>query len=211
MGTRGRGWMLAGLCAGMLLGCEAEDRDEGPGTGQQTTPAGGDALLLAAARVALPPPMAAADLPDPQSQGAQLTAQFCGGACHGIPAPSAHSATDWPVVLRRMWLRAGKLDTAALHVAVPDNAQRIVISEYMIANALKVSAGTLPDFPGRDQYVATCGRCHGLPDARQHSAQDWASVVRRMNTRMETMLKEALTPDQIQRVVMYLERASAGG
>jgi hypothetical protein len=32
-----------------------------------------------------------------------------------------------------------------------------------------------------------------------------------MNTRMETMLKEALTPDQIQRVVMYLERASAGG
>jgi hypothetical protein len=166
----------------------------------------GDALLLAAAKVALPPPMAAADLPDPQSQGAQLTAQYCGGACHSIPAPSAHSATDWPVVLRRMWLRAGQLDTT-LHAPVPDHAQRIVISEYLIANALKISTGNLPDHPGRDQYVAACSRCHALPDVRQHSAPDWVAVVRRMNTRMETMLRETLPPDQVQAVVMYLERA----
>jgi cytochrome c5 len=184
-----------------------QDRGAATGTEQAAPPATGDALILAAARVALPPPMAAADLPDPQGQGAQLTAQFCGGACHSIPAPSAHSATDWPVVLRRMWIRAAALDTA-LHVPVPDNAERIVISEYMIANALKTNAGTLPDFPGRDTYLATCGKCHGIPDLRQHSAQDWAAVVRRMNTRMETMLRQSLTPDEIQRVVMFLERAS---
>jgi len=208
MVKRGRGWVLAGL-VGALAACQAPDQGAATGAGQTAAPAPGDALILAAARVALPPPMAAADLPDPQGQGAQLTAQFCGGACHGIPAPSAHSATDWPVVLRRMWLRAGALDTA-LHVPVPDNAQRIVISEYMIANALKATAGTLPDFPGREEFLATCTRCHGLPDVRTHSAEDWAAVVRRMNTRMETMLRQTLTPDQIQRVVMFLERASTG-
>jgi cytochrome c5 len=209
MATRGRGSVLAGLVLVALTACQAQDQGAATGAEQTATPAPGDVLILAAARVALPPPMAAADLPDPEGQGAQLTAQFCGGACHGIPAPSAHSATDWPVVLRRMWLRAGALDTA-LHVPVPDNAQRIVISEYMIANALKATAGTLPDFPGRDEFLATCTRCHGLPDVRTHSAEDWAAVVRRMNTRMETMLRQTLTPDQIQRVVMFLERASTG-
>jgi cytochrome c5 len=201
--------VLAGLVLVALTACQAQDQGAATGAEQTATPAPGDVLILAAARVALPPPMAAADLPDPEGQGAQLTAQFCGGACHGIPAPSAHSATDWPVVLRRMWLRAGALDSA-LHVPVPDNAQRIVISEYMIANALKATAGTLPDFPGRDEFLATCTRCHGLPDVRTHSAEDWAAVVRRMNTRMETMLRQTLTPDQIQRVVMFLERASTG-
>jgi len=209
MATRGRGSVLAGLVLVALTACQAQDQGAATGAEQTATPAPGDVLILAAARVALPPPMAAADLPDPEGQGAQLTAQFCGGACHGIPAPSAHSATDWPVVLRRMWLRAGALDSA-LHVPVPDNAQRIVISEYMIANALKATAGTLPDFPGRDEFLATCTRCHGLPDVRTHSAEDWAAVVRRMNTRMETMLRQTLTPDQIQRVVMFLERASTG-
>jgi cytochrome c5 len=206
MATKGRGWGLAGMCVAALAGCAAPAGDEGT-TGQDASAGSGDALLLAAAKVALPPPMAAADLPEPQSQGAQLTAQYCGGACHSIPAPSTHSATDWPVVLRRMWLRAGQLDSA-LHAPVPDNAQRIVISEYLVANALKVATGNLPDAPGRDQYVATCSRCHALPDVRQHSAPDWAAVVRRMNTRMETMLRESLTGEQMQTVAMYLERVS---
>jgi cytochrome c5 len=204
MATTGRGWVLMGLWAAALAGCAAPEQQAAGGQG--SAPGAGDALLLAAAKVALPPPLAAADLPAPESQGAQLTAQYC-GTCHGIPAPSTHSATDWPVVLRRMWLRAGQLDTA-LHAPVPDNAQRIVISEYLITNALRIATGNLPDYPGRDQYVATCSRCHALPDVRQHSAPDWAAVVRRMNTRMETMLRETLTGDQIQAVVMYLEKAS---
>jgi cytochrome c5 len=206
MATKGRGWVLAGVCLAALTACTPQQQDEAA-TGQQPATGSGDALLLAAAKVALPPPMAAADLPEPQSQGAQLVAQNCGGACHSIPAPNSHTATDWPVVLRRMWLRAGQLDTA-LHAPVPDNAARIVISEYLIANALKPSAGTLPDYPGQEQYIVTCGRCHGLPDPSQHSPQDWAAVVRRMNTRMETMLGDVLTGAQIQAVVMYLEQAS---
>lgn len=200
-----RWWVLAGLCAGALVACVTPERQT---EGEQTAPpTGGEALLLASARVALPPPMAAADLPDPESQGARLTAQFC-GACHGIPAPGAHSATDWPVVLRRMWLRVGRLDTATYHIPVPDQAQRIVISEYLIANALQLTAGDLPDLPGRAAYVNTCGRCHGLPDVRQHAPADWVAVVRRMNTRMQTMLNEGLTQDQLQRIVGFLEAAS---
>jgi cytochrome c5 len=199
--------VLAGVCVAALAGCAPEQQDEAAAW-QEPQAGSSDALILAAAKIALPPPMAAADLPDPQSQGARLVAENC-GTCHAIPSPTTHTATDWPVVLRRMWLRAGQLDTA-LHAPVPDNAARIVISEYLIANALKPTTGTLPDYPGRDQYVATCGQCHGLPDVTQHSPQDWATVVRRMNTRMETMLGKVLTGAEIQSVVMYLEKASGG-
>lgn len=211
MGTRrvfgfvGRRGVLAGLSAAALVACQAPEREAADAP--PATPQTGDDLVLASARVALPAPMAAADLPDPESQGAQLIARFC-GVCHGVPAPSAHSATDWPVVLRRMWLRTELLDTT-YHVPVADNAQRIVITEYLIANALQVSAGNLPDAPGRDLYVSTCGRCHGLPDVRQHAPQDWVAVVRRMNGRMQTMLNRSLTQDELQRIVVYLERASA--
>ena len=64
-----------------------------------------DALLLASAKIALPPAgFTAADLPEPDSQGAKLVAENC-VQCHELPTPGAHSATDWPRVLRRMWIR----------------------------------------------------------------------------------------------------------
>src|SRR5688572_26131367 len=77
-----------------------------------------DELLLAAANVALPPPgTTAADLPEPNSRGATLIAQYC-VQCHNIPAPQMHSATDWPGIARRMWLRM-ELLPASQQVKVP--------------------------------------------------------------------------------------------
>jgi cytochrome c5 len=157
--------------------------------------------------VNMPAGLAAGDLPDPSSRGAQLTAQYCGQACHGLPAPSAHSSTDWPVVLRRMWLRMSSLDTA-YHVAVPTSAERIVILDYMLGNALQVTPGWLPEAPGRLLFAQKCGACHGLPDPGQHSPEDWVAVVRRMNGRMQDLLGQALSQDELQRIVLYLEAAS---
>jgi hypothetical protein len=84
------------------------------GKDQQATPAQepqapvlshSDRLLLAAAMIALPPAgVEPGDLPDPHAQGAQLEARYC-AQCHALPAPTMHSATDWPLVARRMWLR----------------------------------------------------------------------------------------------------------
>jgi cytochrome c5 len=167
-----------------------------------------DKLILAAAKVNMPQGVAAADLPDPESQGAKLVGQFCGQACHGMPAPSSHSAQDWPIVLRRMWLRMSSLDTT-YHVAVPADAERIVILDYMLANALQVTAGNLPDAPGKKVFTEKCGACHGLPDLHQHSSEDWVAVVRRMSGRMQQLTGEALTQDELQRIVLYLQKVTA--
>jgi cytochrome c5 len=200
----GRLWVFAGVCLAGLVACS---RQAAPPAGQQAGAAGN--LLLAAALVALPPGVPAVELPDPESKGAELLAKYCGQGCHGIPAPSSHSQTDWPGVLRRMWLRMGKIDTT-YHIAVPDDAERIVILNYMLAHALQVTSGTLPNAPGKDVFLATCSQCHALPDPKQHSAEDWVAVVRRMNVHMEKMLGTVLSQDEMQRVVLYLGKASGG-
>jgi hypothetical protein len=199
-----QGWWVAVAAALALAACAPEGTPAG-GEPAQTTSA--DNVILAAAMVNMPAGLPASELPDPAGQGAQLTVKFCGQACHGLPAPSSHSATDWPVVLRRMWLRTSSLDTA-YHVAVPTAAERVVILDYMLANALTVTEGLLPDAPGRLLFVQKCGSCHGLPDPRQHAPDDWVAVVRRMNGRMENLLRKVLSQDEMQRIVLYLEAAS---
>jgi len=197
------GWIvLSGTAVGMLA-CANEST---PGTAQPEQPAQAN-VILAAAMVNMPAGISAGALPDPASQGAQLTGKYCAQACHGIPAPSSHSSTDWPVVLRRMWMRMSTLDTA-YQISVPTAAERVVILDYMLANALQVTAGWLPDAPGRLLFAQKCGACHGLPDPAQHSPDDWVAVVRRMNGRMQDLLGTALTQDELQRIVLYLEAAS---
>lgn len=145
-----------------------------------------DQLLLAAAKVALPPSgIAAGDLPDPQSQGAQLLVTYC-GQCHALPTPTAHSATDWPSVSRRMWLRMDFLP-ASLGVKAPTAADRFTILNYLTTNALKISGSVLPAGRGRDEFATVCSQCHALPDPRVHSAQDWPTVYARMERNMERM------------------------
>ncbi|HXF96102.1 MAG TPA: hypothetical protein VNI61_08355 [Gemmatimonadales bacterium] len=163
-----------------------------------------DELLLAAANVALPPPgITPADLPDPGSQGAQLLAKYC-AQCHNLPAPSSHSATDWPGVVRRMWLRMEGLDPS-LGVAVPTMQERFVMLDYLVANALKVSGANLPPGRGREDFALVCSRCHALPDPRVHSAQDWPAVFARMQRNMERMKTPALTGSQTTDILLYLQ------
>ena len=145
-----------------------------------------DELLLAAANVGLPPPdYAASSLPDSGSPGAKALVAYC-AQCHALPAPTMHSATDWPAVLRRMWLRMEWLPPA-LGVQTPALGDRLAILQYVTANALRVSAANLPAGNGRDTFVAVCSRCHALPDPRNHSPQDWPAVFQRMLTNMQRM------------------------
>lgn len=167
----------------------------------------GDELLLASAKVALPPSgIAAADLPQPNSEGARLVVAYC-VRCHALPTPTIHSATDWPSVLRRMWLRADRV-APAFNVPVPTTAERITILRYMLDNALRVSGAALPAGPGRETFSTTCSRCHELPDPRQHSAADWAAVVIRMRGHMQEMLGLSLGREEMTQIILYLERAS---
>ncbi len=165
-------------------------------------------LLLAAASIALPPEGATpATLPDPQSSGAHLLAKYC-AQCHSLPTPSAHSATDWPSVARRMWLRMEMLPDS-LGIAVPAQAERFTILEYLTKNALVVSSANLPAGPGREQFVVTCQQCHALPDPRVHSPQDWPQVYSRMERNMERM--KVKPPTSTTEILLYLQTTSKKG
>jgi cytochrome c5 len=163
--------------------------------------------IFAAALVALPPAgITAASLPDPESPGAKKVAEVCSG-CHNIPSPTAHSATDWPSVARRMWLRIDLLPRD-LTVSSPSMADRQIMLKYLLDHSLKVSNANLPEGAGREAFVETCGRCHALPDPRQHSAADWPTVVLRMGERMDQMKVTRAPQQQTQELVQYLQRVS---
>jgi cytochrome c5 len=171
---------------------------------QRLDPTTQDQLLLASAKVALPPPgIAPTDLPDSKSDGARLLQQYC-TACHELPTPLTHSATDWPSVTRRMWLRIDGL-VGNYSVAVPTSAERVLILQYLIDNALNMSRVALPPGPNRVSFAETCSRCHELPDPRLYGYEDWIAVVQRMTARMQTMLGHAVTQEEYSNIVRYLE------
>lgn len=162
-----------------------------------------DELLLAAANVGLPPGVDSALLPEANSRGAQLLKTYC-AQCHDLPSPLTHSATDWPSVARRMWLRAEWL-SPTLGVKVPSMGERYVLLEYLTTNALKVSTAELPPGKGRDTFMTVCSRCHALPDPRVHSREDWPTVFARMERNMDRMKVPRPVGQQATDILLYLQ------
>ena len=198
---------VLGTVALWLGACAPEN---GPADGTARDPEGPvtNSVLLASIQAGMPPSgVTQADLPQQDSLGAELVVQYC-GLCHGVPRPSTHAAADWPSVLRRMWLRTDRVRESA-GIPAPNAAQRIVILNYVLDNALQVSTSMLPDGRGRNGFVETCSRCNALPDPANHSPDDWASVVLRMKGHMEDLLGETLLQDRIADLVFYLQSVSA--
>lgn len=207
-GSRSR-WFYLTMAALTACGGGAGRPQQGGAGAADTAQATGvnDRLILASAKAALPPPgLLPADLPDPQSEGAQAVGQFC-IACHNLPAPTIHAANDWPGVARRMWLRM-ELLPAGLKVPVPTEEQRQAILNYLLAHALQVSGATLPEGPGRATFSRTCSRCHALPDPRQHSTADWPVVVTRMTQHMDQMKVDRPGQGEVSEIILYLQEAS---
>lgn len=163
-----------------------------------------DSLLLLSAKIALPPAgFSPADLPDANSVGAGLVAKYC-AQCHALPTPSAHSATDWPRVARRMWLRMDRLPEA-LGVQAPLAGERAQLLNYLTTYALVVSGGALPPGRGREDFAKVCSRCHALPDPGVHSPQDWVAVFQRMEGNMGRMQVSPPTAEESERILLYLQ------
>jgi cytochrome c5 len=169
------------LAAVLLVGCgQASPRPE---AGQDTTATPSspelDRLMLASAK------------------------KYC-TACHELPSPNAHSATDWPVIIRRMWLRTDRV-APDFEIPIPTSAERVMMIRYLVENALQVSDRALRAAPGRDAFSETCSRCHELPDPMQHPSQDWAAVVQRMAQHVEDILDDRLSGTEVRRITSYLE------
>jgi mono/diheme cytochrome c family protein len=190
------------------MACQDSGGNREPPISAAPAEARSDALLLAATKIALPPPgIAPGDLPDPGSPGAELLARYC-AQCHEIPTPVMHSATDWPRVLRRMWLRMDRLPDSLL-VRDANEGERGTLLSYLTTNALRVSGAELPPGRGREDFAVVCSRCHALPDIRIHSGADWPSVFARMERNMERMNVSQPDPEQTSRILLYLQDAAA--
>lgn len=198
--------VLAVLGTATLLACESQSADT-PATADAVATQAlgpGDAMLLAAARVALPPDDFNPELlPEGKSYGASILIKYC-GQCHAVPTPTTHSATDWPGVLRRMWLRMEHLQPPYT-VAVPEIGERATLLTYLRDHALRVSEATLPAGLGRDTFARMCSRCHTLPDPRTHSAADWVAVYQRMEQNMARMRVSTPTRPETEEILSYLQ------
>jgi len=65
--------------------------------------------LVASTGTGLPPSSyRLADLPEPGARGAALQQVYC-IQCHGVASPRMHTAEEWPILLRRMFMRARTL------------------------------------------------------------------------------------------------------
>ncbi|MGQ0510106.1 MAG: hypothetical protein ACT4P9_05790 [Betaproteobacteria bacterium] len=144
----------------------------------------------------LPPGFEPADLPEPKSRGAQLTARYC-VQCHNLANPAMHHAEKWPAVVERMVLRMqGKGNLGRLMaemmagVEAPSAEDAKVLVAYLQRRAQK------PLDPKRypeayraegDAFRLACNQCHVLPDPARYTAREWPAVVARMEKNMEWM------------------------
>src|SRR5689334_6929313 len=62
----------------------------------------------------LPPSIEPRQLPEPDSEGARLTARYC-VQCHYLPSPQMHSPEKWSsTVVRMVWRMQGKGNLGSL-------------------------------------------------------------------------------------------------
>ncbi len=162
--------------------------------------------LLEAAKIALPPGLAAESLPEPNAAGAKLLAQYC-TQCHALPSPSMHGAVDWPAVTRRMWVRIDMM-AGGLGIQIPSTAERAQLLGYLQRHALPV-AEQLPAGPGKELFVTVCSQCHMLADPTVHSPPDWPLVVMRMEVNMRKMGTQHVSNADASQILTYLQAASA--
>jgi cytochrome c553 len=201
MVRRFAGALLVLLAAGCQPAADQPAATAGPGLSPN------DQLILASARAAMPPEdFDVSTLPDAESADAKLMMSFC-GQCHAVASPGTHSAVEWPVVVRRMWLRMEMLPES-LSIRVPEVGERVRITSYLTANALKVSPENLPPGNGQAAFVEVCSRCHALPDPRIHTAKDWPAVFLRMEGNIQRMKVRGPTQEQTGQILTYLQEVA---
>lgn len=175
----------------------------------------------------LPPPnFNLADLPEPDARGATLLEVYC-IQCHWLPAPQMHSAEEWPILMRRMVMRA-----QTLHDRMGGPMTRGILGQYLLSGMASAQTPSVEDIDslvaylqrnampvaGLDElgigaekefFVSRCGFCHETPSPSAHTAAEWPAVVARMHTNMALMTVRPLTDEETRRVLGYLEgRAS---
>ena len=167
-----------------------------------------------------------ASLPEFGGRGATLAMTYC-QRCHGLPAPQMHSAAEWPILIRRMVMRARTLDDhmggpetkgmlgeilmAGMASAEVPSAEEIeLMVAYFQANALPAADDpTLDDTPEGQLFVERCSICHDTPSPAAHTPADWGAVVQRMKGNAALMDVAGATEEEAARIVEWLAARAA--
>jgi len=144
----------------------------------------------------LPPTFERAQLPEPRSRGAQLTVRYC-VQCHNLPNPAMHHAAKWPTIVERMVLRMeGKGNYGELMfemmagVKAPAAGEADALVAYLQKHAQKpLDPRKIPEAytAAGEPFRLACNQCHVLPDPQRHTAEEWRTVVARMQENMQWM------------------------
>lgn len=175
----------------------------------------------------LPPPnFNLADLPEPDARGAALLRAYC-IQCHWLPAPQMHAAQEWPVLMRRMVMRAQTLHermggpmtrgmlgrylmSGMASAQVPSVEDIDSLTAYLQRNAMPVaSPEVLGTGPESAFFAARCGFCHEIPDPAAHAAAEWPMVIARMRSNMALMGVSPLSDAEAGRVIAFLEETAS--
>lgn len=160
----------------------------------------------------LPPGIDPALLPEPRSAGAQLLKEFC-TQCHHLPGPGMHTAAEWPQVInrmnRRVQMMGGRMMHGMMGFEVPTEAELKTLTEYLQKHAQRpIDTAKYADLstPAGKLFSTTCSQCHALPDPKQHTAQEWPSVVLRMQTNMTAMGKPVPDEAKTKAIIGFLQQ-----
>lgn len=173
----------------------------------------------------LPPAIEPRELPEPASEGAQLTARYC-VQCHYLPNPQMHTAERWtPIVERMVWRMRGNgnlgdvMKEMMAEIRAPSQSEIAVLTRYLQKHG---QVEIDPDHPalksdaGQKFYLA-CSQCHAPPDPRRHTAREWPSVVDRMKSHMAWANVVVGTPElrtvpelKTEEIVRLLQRYARG-
>jgi len=154
-------------------------------------------------------------LPDPKSEGAELTVRYC-AQCHNLPSPATHSAEEWREVLDRMdrYMAGHMPPHGMMKIRRPTAEEREALLQYLQQHALRTFSGQSipePDSAGAKRYKTVCVRCHALPDPSLHTANEWPDVVERMRRNMKVMGKPVITDTERTEISDYLKRHARQG
>ncbi len=161
-------------------------------------------------------------LPEPEARGAVLLQAYC-VQCHSIPAPQMHATDEWPILMRRMMMRARTLHDrmggpttrdllgevllsgmASVQIPSPEDVDSLTV--YLQRHAMPVARpDELGDGPEATLFRERCGVCHEIPSPAAHSPEEWPRVVARMRSNMALMnVKPALPDAEATRIVDFL-------
>lgn len=171
----------------------------------------------------LPPSIEPRQLPEPGSEGAQLTARYC-VQCHYLPSPQMHTADRWTTtVVRMVWRMQGNGNLGALmrdmmdSIEAPGDREVAVLTRYLQKHGQTEMNASHPALrtPAGMMYSIACTQCHALPDPRRHTAGEWPVVVERMKGHM-AWANSVVGPDELKttptldtaEIVRFLQRHS---